>query len=174
LPPTHSPLFAYLQDHTSHYLIYRDDDIIASVEGACTTSEPHNYSFNDNKVVPGVGYSYVLAEISYANEEVKHSDKAVTVVIPGNDVPAEFALENNYPNPFNPQTAISYQLSTNSQVELTIYDMNGRKVTDLINEHKSAGYHEVSWDASGFTSGIYFYRLTAGEFVETKKMILMK
>ena len=90
------------------------------------------------------------------------------------DIPRKFILENNRPNPFNPTTAIKYQLSADSQVELTIYDMKGRKVANLINEHKSAGYHSVTWDASGLSSGIYFYRLTAGEFVETKKMVLMK
>ena len=162
------------ETNNASFVIYRNDVEIASVEGAGTTSEPHNYEFTDSSVIPGESYTYVLADISYANDEVKHTEKAITIIIPELDIPQEFALEANYPNPFNPQTAISYQLSTNSQVELTIYDMYGRKVADLINEHKSAGYHSITWDASGLSSGIYFYRLTAGEFVETKKMVFMK
>ena len=89
-------------------------------------------------------------------------------------VPSAISLISNYPNPFNPITSIKYQLSTESEVRLNIYDMNGREVATLINDNISAGYHEVSWDASEFSSGIYFYRLTAGDFVDTKKMIFMK
>ncbi len=158
----------------AHFLIYRNNEVIASIDGAGTTSEPQSYSFTDNTVVPGVSYTYVLADVDYANEEVRHTDKAVTMVIPENDLPQEFALNANYPNPFNPSTTISYQLSANSQVELSIYDMSGKKVMTLINDNMPAGYHETSWNASDFTSGIYFYRLTAGNFVETKKMVLMK
>lgn len=83
-------------------------------------------------------------------------------------------LNNNYPNPFNPRTAISYQLSTNSDVELSIFDITGKNIATLVNESKSAGYYEVIWDASRYSSGIYFYSLKAGNFVETRKMILMK
>jgi len=156
------------------FIVYRNDDAIAQIYGAGTTSEPQSYEYIDDEVIPGFTYTYVLADVNYANEETKYTDKAVTITVPEQDIPTEFALDDNMPNPFNPQTAISYQLSTDSQVELTIYDMNGRKVADLINEHRSAGYHSVTWDASGFTSGIYFYRLTAGDFVDTKKMIFMK
>lgn len=156
------------------FRIYRDEEMIAELEGAGTTSEPQDYTYTDQYVIPGRTYTYVLADISYANEEVKHNNKAVTVIIPKNDIPTEFALKDNFPNPFNPATAISYQLSADSQVELTIYDMNGRKITTLVNEHKLAGYHSVSWDASGLSSGIYFYRLIANDFVDTKKMVFMK
>ena len=88
--------------------------------------------------------------------------------------PIIFALEQNYPNPFNPTTAISYQLSDDSQVELTIYDLAGKKIKTLINEYQSAGYHTVNWTASIFPSGIYLYSLIAGDFIETKKMLFMK
>ena len=158
----------------ANFLIYRNDMVISSIEGAGTTSEPHSYSFTDNTIVPGVSYTYVLADVSFANDEVKHTDKAVTIVIPENDIPQEFALETNYPNPFNPRTSISFQLSIVSDVELSIYDMNGKKVATLINDSKPAGYYELNWDASDFGSGIYFYRLQAGDFIDTKKMLLIK
>jgi hypothetical protein len=158
----------------AHFLIYQNDEVIATIDGAGTTSEPHDYAYVDNQVIPGNTYTYVLADVSYANEETKYADQAVTVTIPENDIPIEFVLEDNKPNPFNPTTAISFQLSADSDMELSVFDMNGHKVSTLINGFRDAGYHEINWDASGFTSGIYFYRLTAGDFVETKKMILMK
>ena len=164
----------------AHFLIYRNDEVIASIDGAGTTSEPQSYSFTDNTVVPGVSYTYVLADVSYANEETRYTNEAVIVTVPENDIPQEFALEANYPNPFNPRTAISYSIFAEAtmdrqlSVNLSIFDMSGKKVATLVNESQAAGYYEVNWDASDFTSGIYFYRLTAGNFVETKKMVLMK
>jgi len=89
-------------------------------------------------------------------------------------IPVDHYLSQNYPNPFNPITSISFQLSAVSDVELSIYDMKGKKIATLINENKPAGYYKVNWDASDFSSGIYFYRLHAGNFVETKKMVFMK
>ena len=89
-------------------------------------------------------------------------------------IPDHFSLSQNYPNPFNPTTTISYQLPTDSKVELSIYDMNGHKITSLINGNIKTGYHTVNWDASSYPSGLYFYRLNAGSYSETKKMLLIK
>ena len=88
--------------------------------------------------------------------------------------PEEFSLEQNYPNPFNPSTSIKYRVSSNSQVSLKVYDVLGNEVATLVNEEKPAGSYEVKFDASGLTSGIYFYTLATGSFIETKKMILLK
>ena len=84
------------------------------------------------------------------------------------------SISQNYPNPFNPITKISYQLKTSSQVTLKIYDLLGRDVETLINKEMAAGYHDVTFDASSFPSGVYIYKLTTGNFTETKKMILVK
>jgi hypothetical protein len=89
-------------------------------------------------------------------------------------LPGKFTLSQNYPNPFNPKTVINFELSEISEVNLSIYDMNGKKVATLVEGSKPAGYHSVNWDASHFSSGIYFYRLQAGDFVDTKKMVYMK
>lgn len=89
-------------------------------------------------------------------------------------MPTVFALSQNYPNPFNPTTVISYQLPATTKVALTIYDVLGREVVKLVNEEQTAGRKEVQWNAKVASSGIYFYRLTAGNFIETKKMVLMK
>lgn len=90
------------------------------------------------------------------------------------DIPAKFKLDQNYPNPFNPRTAISFQFTAFSDIELSIYDINGKKIVTLINDNMPAGYHEISWNASNFSSGIYFYRLEAGNEMITKKMVLLK
>jgi hypothetical protein len=86
----------------------------------------------------------------------------------------DFQLYQNYPNPFNPTTKISWQSPVGSMQTLKIYDVLGNEVSTLVNEEKSAGYYEVAFDGSSLPSGIYFYRLTAGEFNQTKKMILNK
>jgi hypothetical protein len=88
--------------------------------------------------------------------------------------PLNFSLEQNYPNPFNPNTKISFKLAERSYIELKIFDVLGNEVATLVNEQKPTGYYEVNWDASSMGSGVYFYRLYAGSFVQTRKMILMK
>jgi hypothetical protein len=89
-------------------------------------------------------------------------------------VPTVFALEQNYPNPFNPKTGIRYQVPGISNVEIRVYDVVGREVTVLVNERKTAGRYEVIFDGSGLASGVYFYRMTAGNFVQTRKLTLLK
>ena len=80
----------------------------------------------------------------------------------------------NYPNPFNPSTMIEYTLAKESFVRLKIYDVLGREIKTLVDEKESVGKHTVQFDASGLTSGIYFYRITAGGFSQSQKMILIK
>lgn len=89
-------------------------------------------------------------------------------------VPNKFELTQNYPNPFNPVTSIKYQVSSISQVVLKVYDLLGKEVAVLVNEEKPAGRYEVMFDASSLSSGVYFYQIQAGEFVQTKKMILIR
>ncbi len=89
-------------------------------------------------------------------------------------VPGRFALEQNYPNPFNPSTRISFTIPTSSEVTLSVYNTLGQEVATLMNEYKPAGSYEVEFSASNLTSGVYFYTLRAGQFSETRKMVLMK
>ncbi len=89
-------------------------------------------------------------------------------------VPNMYSLSQNYPNPFNPATMIEYQLNEKSFVTLTLFDVLGRRVATLVNGEQTGGSHFANWDASAFASGVYFYRLKAGDFIETKKMLLMK
>jgi hypothetical protein len=89
-------------------------------------------------------------------------------------LPEEFSLTQNYPNPFNPSTTIRYELPHASRVSLKVYNMLGQQVATLVNETKDAGIHEVKFDNSNLTSGVYFYRLEAGDFVQTKKLAILK
>ena len=86
----------------------------------------------------------------------------------------EYRLSQNYPNPFNPSTTFQYTLPKASDVILTVYDINGRALETLINSRKDAGYHTVQWNAEQYSSGVYFYRIEAGDFQQVKKCLLIK
>ena len=90
------------------------------------------------------------------------------------EVPGRYDLKQNYPNPFNPTTTIKYSLKNSSHVLLTIYDLNGKVIETLVNRYQIAGKHAIVWQPNGLASGLYFYRLRAGEFSQTKKIILIK
>ena len=96
-------------------------------------------------------------------------------------LPGAFVLEQNYPNPFNERTIINYKLPARSEggpitnyVNLTIYNILGEKVANLVSKRQAAGVYQVEWDGSDFASGIYFYRIEAGDFREVKKMVLIR
>jgi hypothetical protein len=89
-------------------------------------------------------------------------------------VPAGWSLSQNYPNPFNPSTVISWQLSVSSSVTLTIFTITGKKVVTLVDKRQPAGFYSIEWDASNLASGVYLYRLQTGDYVETRKMVLMR
>jgi len=93
---------------------------------------------------------------------------------PSYELPTIFSLQQNYPNPFNPSTTIRYELPHASQVSLTVYDVLGRQVSVLVNDRREAGVHEVQFDGSMLASGVYFYRLQAGDFVQTKRLLLLR
>jgi len=141
---------------------------VGFVEGNGTTIETRNYFFTDENVLLGI-YSYRLKQIDY-DGTYEYSD-IVSVEV---GIPNEFGLEQNYPNPFNPATTIKYLIPQLSNVVIKVIDILGNEIATLVNEEKPAGSYEVEFNATGLPSGIYFYRLQAGSFVETKKMVLMK
>jgi hypothetical protein len=89
-------------------------------------------------------------------------------------IPDAYKLAQNFPNPFNPSTTISFALPKDGLVKLVIYDITGKEIRVLTNEVRTAGYHSVLFDASNLPSGVYLYKLTAGNFIESKKMVLAK
>jgi len=99
---------------------------------------------------------------------------ATSVSSPQFVIPTSVALDQNYPNPFNPRTTIRFQLPSPEFVSLRIFDVLGREITILVNEERAAGAFEAGWDASGLPSGVYFYRLQVGNFIETKRMMLAR
>jgi CubicO group peptidase (beta-lactamase class C family) len=98
----------------------------------------------------------------------------VTSVSEGNSIPSSITLEQNYPNPFNPSTTIRYGLPNRSYAALTIFNTLGQEVAVLQNGEQEAGYHEVLFDGKNLSSGVYFYRIQAGDFVQTKRLLLLK
>lgn len=102
------------------------------------------------------------------------TDEWTGIVENNSSGPEQVSLHQNYPNPFNPKTVISWQLNETSQVNLDVYNILGQKVALLLSEKQGAGKHNIEWDASDFPTGLYFYRLRAGDFVQTRRMLLVK
>ncbi len=148
--------------------------------------------FHDTTPNPGMGYYYYI---------VSYDDGSTNVTKPGVplmsslywtrstspayiqgvgtqnrdlELPRAFSLQQNYPNPFNPFTTILYELPHRSDVQLIIYDMLGREITKLVSEAQDAGYKSIVWNATNVPSGMYFYQIRAGDFVQTRKMVVLK
>jgi hypothetical protein len=141
---------------------------IGFVPGFGTTTEPKSYNFTDSEVSSGK-YSYKLKQIDF-DGSFEYSDEVEIEAF----MPWEFSFEQNYPNPFNPSTKISWQVPVGGWQTLKIYDVLGNEVATLVDEYKPAGKYEVEWNASELPSGVYFYQLKAEEYVNTKKMMLIK
>ena len=125
---------------------------------------------------PGVIDDMIIYNVGLSNSQVAdlYQGNLVSVSNTTNESPKKFKLNQNYPNPFNPITTIQYSIPQRSVVSLKVYDILGNEVATLVNEAKNVGIYTVSFNASQLASGIYFYKLQAGSFVETKKMILLK
>ncbi len=139
------------------------------IKGYGNSSVTRNYTFTDNNLTPG-RYEYRIKQIDY-NGNFRYYNLEGSVNI---GVPDKFALEQNYPNPFNPTTKIRFDIPTTEFVTLKIFDVTGREIRTVVNEKLNAGIYEREFDGAGLTSGIYFYRLEAGDFKATKKMIMLK
>ncbi len=149
---------------------------IGFVKGNGTTTEPKSYSFINNNIFD-VMYKYRLKQIDY-DGTFKYS-KEIEVDV--NYSPKEYILYQNYPNPFNPITNIEYRIPNKEFVTLMVYDVLGNEVATLVNEEKPAGRYEVIFDGSnlpagkaGLSSGVYIYRITAGDYSASKKLMLLK
>ena len=151
------------------------------LQGQGSVSCRTEYSYTDSKVQPGITYEYRLADVSYDGVVEYHGTRAVTVK--GSDelaLPEGFALRSIYPNPFNPETNISYAIGKEAEVNLVIVDLLGREVRQLLNnEVRSEGNYTVKWDGTsdnGFrmSSGVYFVMMKAKGTVDMQKMVLFR
>jgi photosystem II stability/assembly factor-like uncharacterized protein len=137
-------------------------------EGNGTTTETQFYSFIDDNISGGK-FQYRLKQIDY-DGSFEFSDEIEIEV----SIPIEYSLSQNFPNPFNPSTVIKYSIPEERLMILKVFNAIGEEVVSLVNEVKQPGVYEIEFNASYLSSGIYFYKLRAGDFVETKKMILLK
>jgi len=145
-----------------------DWETLGFIAGRGTTTEPSNYSYSDRVKLSGT-YEYRLKQIDY-DGTFEFSDIAEIEVRPV----YEYELAQNYPNPFNPSTLISFTVAQRSNVSLSVFNILGEQVATLINETKEAGNYQVEFNASNLPSGMYVYKIEAGNFVSTKKMMLLK
>ncbi len=134
----------------------------------------------DEEFLPG-GFSYDIIE--YDNKlflgrndglYVKSIVTGIKDKIKNTKLPKEYSLDQNYPNPFNPSTKINFQIPVGGMVILKIYDVIGNQVATLIHEVKPAGNYSINFDANALSNGVYLYQLTAGDFIQTKKMVVLK
>lgn len=141
---------------------------IAFINGNGTTTQAQQYSYVDKNLADGK-YSYRLKQIDF-DGSFEYS-KTVEVLV---SAPVKFELTQNYPNPFNPSTSISFTIPQSSNVKLSVFNLLGQEVQNLVNGFLEAGSHTVSFDAKNLNSGIYLYKLEANGFTQTRKMTLIK
>lgn len=162
------------------FIVMRDGTQIASFEtnpeliGQGTSTEAKDYTFNDVAVEVGKTYTYTLRSRDFNGTVHDYPDRVSVKVEAGATVVYDYRLAQNYPNPFNPTTTIEYGLKTRGLVTIQLYDVLGRMVAMLVNEVKDAGNYAVTFNASALSSGVYFYRYTAGGKTFTKQMLLVK
>lgn len=152
---------------------------VGFVEGAGTSSSRREYEFSDaiNFPIDHSPFTILPTRLVYRLRQLDRSGSFAyshEVEVEIGTAPKEFTLSQNYPNPFNPSTTIRYGIPQNGRVRLAVFDLLGREVSALVDGEQSAGWKEVTWDASTTAGGIYFYRLTVGEFTQVRKLMLLK
>ena len=141
---------------------------IGFVQGNGNCNSPKQYSFVDNNPYGGTSFQYRLKQID-SDGKFEYSEIVVVKILP-----EKYELYQNYPNPFNPSTTIKYSVPQGSNVLIKVFDILGNEIETLVNEEKLVGIYEASWNATSLPSGVYFYKLQAGSFIDTGKMILLK
>jgi hypothetical protein len=145
-------------------------EAVGYVKGKGTTTQMNKYSFTDQTLTGSCLVYYRLRQIDYDGSFSYSS----VVEVDYSALPTEFSLSQNYPNPFNPSTTIKFALPGQVRVSLIVYDALGSEVETIMNKEMDAGYHQIEWNASRYSSGVYIYRITAGDFTSVKKMMILK
>ncbi|MCB0747484.1 MAG: T9SS type A sorting domain-containing protein, partial [Ignavibacteriae bacterium] len=141
---------------------------IGFIEGHGNSNSTKTYNYTDDYLVGGTKFVYRLKQIDIDGQYQYSSIQEVEIVV------NNYSLSQNYPNPFNPSTTIKFSIPQNEFVSITLYNSVGEKTADILKANKLTGNHEVEFNANHLASGIYYYTLTAGNYIETKKMILLK
>jgi hypothetical protein len=146
-----------------------------NLKGKGTYPSNSQYVYKDHEIVPGLKYHYQLLSVSYSGQEEIIASKEILI---NNDSRssdlAKLQLFQNFPNPFNHSTIIRFQVEKNCDIELSIYNLRGQKVATLVNEKKSVGLNAIMWDATEFSTGVYYCKIKTGLFMQTRKMLLIK
>lgn len=161
------------ESNVAHFNVLRDNVKMAEIS-ATNTATGHSYRWTDANLVNDVTYTYTLETVNMDGSTEFLGATSATPRSGGEAVVSEYALYQNFPNPFNPETSIRFDLVEASNVSLRVYNLLGQEVATLVNGQQSAGSHVVNFDASNLTTGMYIYRLDAGEFSATRKMMLIK
>ena len=167
-----------LDDDFSYHNVYRQD--LSSADPAMVFTTADSF-FVDQDVEQSGTWEYWITAVDVNGNESDPSG-VVSVTLSAwdvNAVPTAYALEQNYPNPFNPSTQIRYALPEEARVTISVYDLMGRKVRTLVNDVQSAGYRSVIWNATNdmgrqVSAGVYIYSIQSGDFIQNRKLVLMK
>jgi type IX secretion system substrate protein/CARDB protein len=193
---TNVPYFSGSGNVTMQVRLWENGGVVQYTYGPCTQNLSASGSIGHNdatggsghvvSLTPGTGCNGVTTSTTTCNDFVPFN---TTNMPPGlsyyfgcpvgiepvtGEIPTVYSLAQNFPNPFNPSTKISYGLPKSGNVKLVVYDLLGREVGTLVNEYKKAGTYEIEFSAAQLSSGVYFYKIEAGDFVDVKKMVLMK
>lgn len=179
-----------MENGEDFWVQFYDGSSYQTVASFVTGTDIFNNNFYTATVqIPSSSYNYPTnAKIRFRNDASGNSDwiyidavtfRGLTASATGPELtkaelPTRFSLDQNYPNPFNPMTTIQFALPTAQDVKVTVYDLKGRRVAVLAEDHFEAGVHHLQWNATGYASGAYFYRIKAGTFEETRRMLLIK
>ena len=161
------------ESENSHYQLYRNGSLIASIEGQGTTSLPNSYSFMDKDVFAGIKYVYILSNVDYSGRELFLD----TLVCTKRSPPIElkpFSLGLPYPNPFNPVCVIKLQVNKTTDINMELRDLSGRKIMNILKNQISEGEHSISVNLSEYPSGKYFIFCSNGDHFESLEIILVK
>ncbi len=182
LTPSWQPLGTAICNYNSCYPP-ETDTVTANYSSATNADDTLSFHFYCRDInynfIHGAGHMRIRAElVSNPSQFIERDFRANTTQTIGiqqtSSIVKEFSLSQNYPNPFNPNTKINFSLPKGDYVSLRVYDMLGREVKVLVSENLSAGEYQADFDAKGLSSGMYYYSLRAGEYVDVKKMVLVK
>jgi hypothetical protein len=162
-----------------HYVVYRSATSGFPVTDSTRLQMTTDTTIIDSSTSVGNKYFYRITTVDvHGNESIPTPELGVAVTalpgVSGVNLPGEFGLGQNFPNPFNPSTTIRYGLPSRAHVSLTLFNTLGQSVSTLMNGEQGAGYYEVQFNATNLSSGVYFYRIQAGDFIATKRLLLVK